>query len=382
MRARPVAVVMGDINLVRPLARGGIASALASKPSDPARFSRHVCEILKPLDPIDDEHELVDELCRFAEAQPEPPALVYQSDAALLLVSRHRERLGEVLRFPVASPELVEALVDKERFRDLAAEHQLPVPLTARIGPDDGGAPLDVRLPMIVKPLTRTPLWSELEPGGKAVRADTHEELAAVRARVIELGLAALVQELIPGPESRVESYHAYIAADGQVLGEFTGRKIRTLPAEYGFSTSVQVTDIADVRELGRDVFERIGLRGAAKADFKRAPDGTLKLLEINPRFNLWHYPGAAAGVNLPAIAVADVTGRERPAVRPARRSATWCQPLDDVRAAREAGLPLTRWARFAARCTTFSSVSLLDPMPIVRSRVLPGLRRDRPADA
>ena len=289
MSARPVAVVIGDITLVRPLGLGGIASALASKATDPARFSRHVCAVLPALDPLAQEAELVEELCRFAAAQPERPALIYQNDAALLLVSRHRERLAEVLRFPVASAELVEALVDKERFSALAAQHDLPVPVTARIGPDDDGEALAPAPPVIVKPLTRSPLWSELEPEGKAVRADTPEELRAIRDRVIELGLEALVQELVPGPESRIESYHAYLRGDGSVLGEFTGRKIRTFPLEYGFSTAVEVTPIDDVRDLGRRVFDRLGLTGVAKADFKRAPDGSLRLQEINPRFNLWH---------------------------------------------------------------------------------------------
>ena len=44
-----------------------------------------------------------------------------------------------------------------------------------------------------------------------------------------------------------------------------------------------------------------LGLRGVAKLDFKRTAAGELVLLEVNPRFNLWHLPGAVAGVNLPA---------------------------------------------------------------------------------
>jgi hypothetical protein len=39
-----------------------------------------------------------------------------------------------------------------------------------------------------------------------------------------------------------------------------------------------------------------------AKLDFKRAPDGALRILEFNPRFNLWHYPGALGGGSLPAL--------------------------------------------------------------------------------
>ena len=79
--------------------------------------------------------------------------------------------------------------------------------------------------------------------------------------------------------------------------------------------------------------------------------------------------------MNLTALAVADVRGAPLPPPRRARRTATWCQPLDDVRAARQAGVSLARWARFAARCDTFSSLSLADPMPFVRGRVLASLR-------
>jgi hypothetical protein len=48
-------------------------------------------------------------------------------------------------------------------------------------------------------------------------------------------------------------------------------------------------------------VLARLGVPGVAKLDFKRDDPGRLHLLEINARFNLWHDPGAVAGVNLPA---------------------------------------------------------------------------------
>jgi D-aspartate ligase len=49
-------------------------------------------------------------------------------------------------------------------------------------------------------------------------------------------------------------------------------------------------------------VLARLGVRGVAKLDIKRDDRGRLHLLEINPRSNLWHDPGAVAGVNLPAM--------------------------------------------------------------------------------
>jgi D-aspartate ligase len=92
------------------------------------------------------------------------------------------------------------------------------------------------------------------------------------------------------------------VDVSGAIVGEFTGRKIRTFPRDYGHSTAVEIVSLPDVAEVGRDVVARLGVRGVAKLDFKRDDHGRLHLLEINPRFNLWHHPDAVAGVNLPAM--------------------------------------------------------------------------------
>jgi predicted ATP-grasp superfamily ATP-dependent carboligase len=109
-----------------------------------------------------------------------------------------------------------------------------------------------------------------------------------------------------------------------------------------------------------------VGLTGVAKVDFKRAADGALHLLEVNPRFNLWNYPGAVAGVNLPALVFADLTGAPRPAAGRARPGVTWCQPVRDLRAARAEGQPLRGWLGFLARCEAPSNPHLTDPLPFV----------------
>src|SRR5439155_95698 len=100
---------------------------------------------------------------------------------------------------------------------------------------------------------------------------------------------------------------------------EFTGRKIRTHPTQHGHSTALEITDAGDVAALGRDLVHRVGLRGVAKLDFKRGPDGRLHLLEINPRFTLWHHPAALAGVNVPLLVYGDLTGASRPPLLKAR---------------------------------------------------------------
>ena len=368
-----LACVLGDMDLVRPLGLAGVRCAVVGAPGGATAHSRFTERTIPWEGGCDD--ALVDRLLRFGAAQPDKPVLYMEEDAQLLMVSRHRDRLAAVFRFALADGDLVETLVDKGRFQALAERLDLPVPRTRRLRPLPGSeAPdLDLRYPVIVKPLTRRPPWDEIEGLGKAIRLEGPEELRALWPRLIPVGIDLLAQELIPGPETRIESHHVYIDAGGNVAGEFTGRKIRTYPVDYGHSTALTITDIdgegADVAALGRGIAARIGLTGVAKFDFKRDPDGRLHLLEINPRFNLWHHLGAVAGVNLPALVHADLTGRPRPAPAKARPGACWCHISKDRLAARDSGLSTARWLAWVARCEA-KAITPDDPMPFLRPKL------------
>jgi D-aspartate ligase len=364
-----LACVMGDMDLLQPIASTGVPCAVVTRPGGPSLYSRFAQARLCWDDFSQNDDALLDTLMRFGTAQSERPVLFYQEDAQLLFVSRHRERLAQAFRFVIADAPLVEDLVDKARFQTLAERHGLPVPPAHQFHPvaaepDD----LDLRFPVIVKPLTRLERWHETFGQRKAIDAKDAKELRALWPQLLEVGTDLLVQELIPGEESRIESYHCYVDNRGSVAGEFTGRKIRTFPRAYGHTTALEITDAADVRQLGRDIVARIGLTGVAKLDFKRDPGGKLYLLEINPRFTLWHHPAAVAGLNIPALVYADLTGKPRPAATGARAGVRWCRAWKDFPAARASGIPLTTWLPWILRCEAKSALSWNDPMPLLRA--------------
>jgi len=226
----------------------------------------------------------------------------------------------------------------------------------------------------------RTEHWAAVGGAAKALRIDRPEAMERVVAALAATGIDAVAQEFVEGPESRIESYHAYIDEHGEVAGEFTGRKIRTRPPSYGHSTALETTSASDVARCGLEVLRRLGLRGVAKVDFKRTPQGDLRLLEVNPRFNLWHHLGAVAGVNLPALVYADLTGTPRPPTVPARPGLRWCAPADDLRAQRALGVSLPASLRSVLGCEARKIVALDDPMPFVRGRLAARLVRVLPA--
>ncbi|MCW2238617.1 carboxylate--amine ligase [Azospirillum canadense] len=369
-RERPLAFVMGSMNLLRPIGLAGASCVAVTAPGSPTVHSRFTRAVLPWVDFSERTDVLVEKLVRLGAAQPVPPILFYEEDEHLLVISRHRETLGQVFRFVVADADLVEDLVDKNRFHALAERMGLPVPATRHLRPGESPVPpnLDLAFPLIVKPATRRDtVWREIGELGKARQVESPAAMRDLWPRMAASGRNFLAQEIIPGPESRIESYHVYVDAGGAIAGEFTGRKIRTYPNAYGHTTALTITDASDVEELGRSLTHRLNLRGVAKFDFKRGPDGRLHLLEINPRFNLWHFPGALAGVNLPALVYKDLTGQTRPAAARARAGVGWCNVVKDFAAARAEGIAWSDWLGWVLRCEAKSGLAWDDPKPFLR---------------
>ena len=122
----------------------------------------------------------MDKLVCFGATQSDRPVLFYEEDGDLLLISRYRDRLAKVFRFVVPEATLVEDLVDKARFQALAERLQLPVPAGRCYHPGKQRVPkdLDLRFPLIIKPLTRRPShWQTVGGAGKARQIDSLREL-------------------------------------------------------------------------------------------------------------------------------------------------------------------------------------------------------------
>ena len=102
-----------------------------------------------------------------------------------------------------------------------------------------------------------------------------------------------------------------------------------------------------------------------------------LTLLEINARFNLWHYLGAANGVNLPQVAYEYLVHRRLPLHAEARLRYRWVDLRYDWKA-RRAGIGTARWLwSLACAPKVYNVFAWRDPAPFlhecaVRARRIP----------
>jgi D-aspartate ligase len=314
-RGQTPAVVMGDLTLVRPLGWRDIpVIAVSTQAGDVTFRSRYVgghCWVPGFL--RGDQAKTVEILCALGETLEaiggKRLPLLYGGDDQLELIYRHQAVLERQFLFLLNQPDLGWALHDKGRFASLCEEVGVRIPATVvpahtRFAADEIAA---LRPPILIKPRTKSD-WKTIQQ----VLFRT-EAKAGVFTNATELlrhpgypGLAdrLVVQEYIQAPVTRLYSFHGFATEQGQLLGAFSGHKLRTYPEIAGESALLELVRNDEVERAGRNVVHRLGVRGPFKVDFIEEPrTRELLTLEVNARFTLWHHLGAAHGVNLPAIA-------------------------------------------------------------------------------
>jgi D-aspartate ligase len=356
---RPPVVLVGGVNLVRALGLAGIPAIVATwDPDEPALRSRH-CSDRVMLPRPDGGPAAADALARLGEdlagrAGRRIP-LMYGSDGALELIQAHRERLARHFLFLLPDPDVAAALISKERFAAFARHRGLPAPRSLAWNGDGPGSVIGTATPVLVKPSDKvdwhnSALCRELFAGEGKARVFASGAEAARHPGVAQHHRHLTFQEFIPGGDEDHWSFHGFADEEGHVLASFVGRKIRTFPTTTGESAFIEMAQDESLEAEGRKVASRCPLKGPFKMDFKRDPrDGRWYLLEINARYTLWHYLGAANGVNLPRAAYEYLVDGQRAEPVQAVPRYRWLALGLDFRAYREMAargeITAPRWA-------------------------------------
>lgn len=226
--------------------------------------------------------------------------LIPASDESLVAVSRQKEILKGHFQVACTEWEVTRNFIDKQFTYALAERCGIPAPLTlvphtlsdARCGARELG------FPCLVKPC-QGHLFS-VRFGRKMVRVDSLRQLEESFKEATDAGLEVMLQEIIPGDDSEVVNYNAYVW-DDKFLSEFTAIHLRNAPPWFG-STRVGLSRrIPEVIKPGRRLLLELGFSGYACTEFKRDPrDGVYKLMEVNGRHNLSTLLAVQCGINFP----------------------------------------------------------------------------------
>lgn len=360
------------MSVARTLAGLGARVVAFGSPDAPVRASRSCSRFValdRGGDVVGQALELLESAAGLAGAVVLPC-----DDDGLELVARHRPRLVELGYRPVeANDEVLLAMLDKSRTYELAREADVAAPAvrTLRSVADVDDVAGEVAFPCVLKPVHSHLYQRRAGRYGKVISVADESELRAVIGELQALGLEMLLTEVVPGGDGDFCSYYTYLDGDGAPLFHFTKRKIRQYPIHFGLIT-YQVTDwTPEVADAGLRLFQRIGLRGIANAEFKLdRRDGVYKLIECNLRFTAANELVRRSGIDIARLAYARVTGGPLPRVDSYRRGMRMWHPIEDVRALcdyRQAGeLTVGAWAKSLLHRQHVPLFRLSDPGPTV----------------
>ncbi|MGD9528166.1 hypothetical protein [Pseudonocardia sp.] len=311
--------------------------------------------------------------------------LLAGSDVGITVIARHRAELGERYGLDISDVDAQLSLLDKLSTYRHATAADVPTP---RYWTVDDPADLERQraeyvYPLIVKPLLSHRYQAKLPAWGKFRVAQDWAELRRVHREVTEAGLAVMLTERIPGPDTLLCSYNTYLDASGSPMFDFTKRTLRRYPPGMGLGSHHLSDWNPEVKEVALRLFKHVGLVGVANAEFKRdVRDGGLKLIESNARFTdaaaLW----GAAGFDMARHVYFQVLGEPYPLPATYEPGQRMVYPFNDWRSYRilraRGELTLGEWLRDMAHPQVWPFFRWDDPGPAfakARSRVAPFLR-------
>ena len=223
-----------------------------------------------------------------------------------------------------------------------------------------------IGFPMIVKPTHPLKSFKTFMP------KSAESLLVWVKKYFVDLPFIA--QKLIPGDEG--ETFFSALYLDhGKVLARFDGRKIRSRP--IGHTTIAESFPDNEVYQQTLKFFDGLKLSGSVSLELKRAPDGSLWVIEPTVgRTDFWIGLCTANGINLPIIDYNHQVGETVPEMRQSNEAVWFNEERDPLGRAWFAARPNLK---MNGRHSTYLYLHRNDPRPAkeaLRRIILESIRK------
>ncbi len=313
------ALVIGGIGIVRNLGEEGIPVYAGSDiPQNHILYSKFVDRKVFFAKMYGE--GFVTQLISLAKTEGRKLMFFSDDDRAILTFSQHQEELRPYYHFTFPPAKMVDAILDKRKFAELARELDLPVPWSLSPGSMEELESLlpEVTYPCIIKPAHKDDWWTPkfarlLGAYKKAIECHSREELLDVFPKVLQVSPNPLLQELVEGDDSQLYSINMYFDRDSNLKGYYTAHKYRTYPIHAGQGCFVETVRDEEILRVSMETAEKLHMVGLCNMQYKRDKNGLLKIMELHIRNSVWSYLGKASGMNLYYYAYLDQQGYPYP---------------------------------------------------------------------
>ena len=273
-----------------------------------ASFSNKISKF-QLIDPYYD--SLYDELKRLNE-QYEKIIVYPTDDLQLEILSKLNNKIDNFCFLPFNNKTLTASLNKLTQY-NACRKLNVPCPDFLTICSQDSVQEiLKFSLPFIVKPIKRYDISSDVFRNKIIKTEDDRDNLIEQLKKYLDNKIHFLVSEIIPGDDSQIYAYVAYRDRNGNILNEWSGKKLSQYPDSYGVFASASNQAPKVVTEQGRILLDGLDVFGIAEPEFKYdRRDNKFKLMEINFRSMMWHRVGNLSGVYLQYSQYLDATGQK-----------------------------------------------------------------------
>jgi D-aspartate ligase len=273
----------------------------------------------------------------------------------------------------ISDPATLDTLLEKEKLQALLAKHHVPHPRTQllRSEADLESLPDEYFADSFLKPSNSQFFFKQYYV--KAFHVHSRGDAIALYRDIRGKGLAAVLQDYIPGPASNHYFIDGFVDRNGQICARFARQRLRMYPRDFGNSTymkSIPLDEIAPAAADLRRLLEAVGYRGIFSVEFKFDPrDHQFKLLDVNVR-PWWYVDFArACGVDVCVMAYRDALGLDVEPVTQYKIGRTLVYPYNDVNACfelwKERRLSIASWL-WSWLTSRQPVLTLGDPLPAV----------------
>jgi len=304
------------LSIIQELGRNGIPTYALDSHRNVGTISRYAHYWRCP-NPLYDEGDFINFLMERGSRFEEKPVLFPTNDHWAVAIAKHRNKLERWYRPCVAEYDVVDLLINKTEFYKWGMERDYPVPTLYSL---EDIKHLDSRsYPIIAKPNARRMPNMCADNINLSNFLDNHrmtiirnfDEYVDFLARYEDFIDYFLFQEYVSGMADKMYTVGIYANKEHEVLGIFTGRKVRGFPPDIGDCIVGQAENVPEeIIDCVVRMVHELGYSGIAEFEFKKdSLTGEFRLIEINPRSWSWIGITPACGVSLPWIAYMDMVG-------------------------------------------------------------------------
>ncbi|MGN1098653.1 MAG: ATP-grasp domain-containing protein [Clostridia bacterium] len=286
------------------------STSIGKKGGAPCAESRMIDQMVEP--DINNPETFVKRVNEFAAKQTKPVLLMGCGDNYVRLIAENKDKLADNIIAPYADAEMLNSLMDKEKFYELCDKHGIEYPATYVCTPNTMEVKPDFGAPYILKPCNGPEYFAHPFEGQKKVfKLDTLDELKQTVAAVYNSGYKdnLIIQDFIPGDDTYMRVLTNYSDKNAKVKLMCLGHVLLEEHTPYGIGNHAVIINEYDRELMGKfqALLEDIGYTGFSNFDIKYdRRDKKFKVFEINVRQGRSNFYVTGAGYNIAEYVVKD----------------------------------------------------------------------------